>query len=182
MASQKVTLSFVENKTSRRKTYKRRVKSLLKKCHELSVLCNIDVCLIVFDPYNETLITSPSSVSEVKTLISKFKSYSESGLYEQRHDQKTFLQQSLKKLKIKLMKVQQKNRDMEIENVVSDLLSGKPIEQVSHKDFDDLLSMIDSKMKCIQHQLKNLNVDIDNNNPPQNLNVNNIVDPSFLSN
>lgn len=40
----------IENSTSRQVTFSKRRKGLLKKSHELSVLCDAQVCLIVFSP------------------------------------------------------------------------------------------------------------------------------------
>ncbi|KAI7736157.1 hypothetical protein M8C21_009748 [Ambrosia artemisiifolia] len=48
MGRGKVTLRRIENKINRQVTFSKRRSGLLKKAHEISVLCEVDVALIVF--------------------------------------------------------------------------------------------------------------------------------------
>ncbi|KAJ0585827.1 putative transcription factor MADS-MIKC family [Helianthus annuus] len=48
MGRGKVTLKRIENKINRQVTFSKRRSGLLKKAHEISVLCDVDVALIVF--------------------------------------------------------------------------------------------------------------------------------------
>ncbi|KAL8230751.1 hypothetical protein R6Q57_000529 [Mikania cordata] len=48
MGRGKVTLKRIENKINRQVTFSKRKSGLLKKAHEISVLCDADVALIIF--------------------------------------------------------------------------------------------------------------------------------------
>ncbi|KAJ0756956.1 putative transcription factor MADS-type1 family [Helianthus annuus] len=48
MGRGKVTLKRIENKINRQVTFSKRRSGLLKKAHEISVLCDADVALIIF--------------------------------------------------------------------------------------------------------------------------------------
>nr|VDD36741.1 unnamed protein product [Brassica oleracea] len=48
MGRGKVELKMIENKINRQVTFAKRRKGLLKKAHELSVLCDAEVALIIF--------------------------------------------------------------------------------------------------------------------------------------
>ncbi|KAL6994112.1 Agamous-like MADS-box protein ap1 [Sarracenia purpurea var. burkii] len=50
MGRGRVQLKRIENKVSRQVTFSKRRTGLLKKAHEISVLCDAEVALIVFSP------------------------------------------------------------------------------------------------------------------------------------
>ncbi|KAL0290568.1 UNVERIFIED_CONTAM: Agamous-like MADS-box protein [Sesamum calycinum] len=52
MTRKKVKLAFITNDSARKATFKKRKKGLMKKVSELSTLCGIDACAIVYGPYD----------------------------------------------------------------------------------------------------------------------------------
>lgn len=50
MGRGKVTLSRIENSTSRKVTFSKRKNGILKKAYELSVLCDCEVAILIFSP------------------------------------------------------------------------------------------------------------------------------------
>jgi MADS-box transcription factor, plant len=50
MGRGKVQLKRIENKINRQVTFSKRRNGLLKKAHEISVLCDAEVAVIVFSP------------------------------------------------------------------------------------------------------------------------------------
>lgn len=50
MGRRKREIKKIENATSRQVTFSKRRNGLIKKAHELSVLCDTDVAVIVFSP------------------------------------------------------------------------------------------------------------------------------------
>ncbi|GFQ05832.1 mads-box transcription factor pheres 2 [Phtheirospermum japonicum] len=43
-------VEFIVNKKSRNTTFKRRKEGLVKKIKELSTLCDVDACMIIYSP------------------------------------------------------------------------------------------------------------------------------------
>ncbi|KAL2928881.1 Agamous-like MADS-box protein AGL82 [Bienertia sinuspersici] len=52
MGRAKIAMEFIKKEKTRNTTYAKRKKGLLKKCHELSILCNAPTCIILY-PYKE---------------------------------------------------------------------------------------------------------------------------------
>lgn len=50
MGRMKVEIKKIENVTSRQVTFSKRRNGLIKKAYELSVLCDVDLALILFSP------------------------------------------------------------------------------------------------------------------------------------
>lgn len=50
MGRVKLEIKKIENPTNRQVTYSKRRNGLIKKAYELSVLCDIDIALIMFSP------------------------------------------------------------------------------------------------------------------------------------
>ncbi|RRT49727.1 hypothetical protein B296_00052190 [Ensete ventricosum] len=57
----KVELKRIENKVNRQVTFEKRRNGLLKKAYELSVLCDVDVALIIFSSRGRRLFEFCSS-------------------------------------------------------------------------------------------------------------------------
>lgn len=95
MGRVKLQIKRIENNTNRQVTFSKRRNGLIKKAYELSVLCDIDIALIMFSPsgrlshfsghrrcipspHNSTTITSSSSSS--MQLLFRSLSFSSLGL------------------------------------------------------------------------------------------------------
>ena len=64
MGRGKVQLKRIENKINRQVTFSKRRKGLLKKAHELAVLCDADVGVVVFSERGKLFeYTSPPARS-----------------------------------------------------------------------------------------------------------------------
>jgi hypothetical protein len=52
MGRVKLEIKRIENTTNRQVTFSKRRNGLIKKAYELSILCDIDIALIMFSPSN----------------------------------------------------------------------------------------------------------------------------------
>ncbi|XP_078156411.1 floral homeotic protein APETALA 1-like isoform X2 [Carex rostrata] len=71
----RVELKRIENKASRQVSFSRRRCGLMKKAHELSVLCDADVGLIIFSPKGKLYEFSSSNCME--KIIERYKRFSD---------------------------------------------------------------------------------------------------------
>ncbi|KAK9664913.1 hypothetical protein RND81_14G076800 [Saponaria officinalis] len=154
MARKKVKLQFIESDTSRKITYKKRVKGLLNKTRELSILCDVDACAIVYSPYDQAPRLWPTSEDEVRRILVEYNQKLDIDQSQRKLTQGDFLAQSTTKSEQKLRKLQRRNRELKMENTMVDLLSGEPIEQVLVKDVGDLMWVIDDKLRAVQHRIR----------------------------
>ncbi|KAI7756813.1 hypothetical protein M8C21_005709 [Ambrosia artemisiifolia] len=77
MGRGKVTLKRIENKINRQVTFSKRRSGLLKKAHEISVLCDADVALIIFSTKGK--LCEFSTDSNMERILERYErcSYSE---------------------------------------------------------------------------------------------------------
>ncbi|KAJ0830458.1 putative transcription factor MADS-MIKC family [Helianthus annuus] len=78
MGRGRVQLKRIENKISRQVTFSKRRTGLLKKAHEISVLCDADIALIVFSPRGK--LFEFSTHSSMEAILERYERYS----YEER--------------------------------------------------------------------------------------------------
>ncbi|CAH8259504.1 unnamed protein product [Arabidopsis lyrata] len=61
MTRKKVKVAYISNNSSRKATFKKRKKGLMKKVNELSTLCGINACAIIYSPYDSNPEVWPSN-------------------------------------------------------------------------------------------------------------------------
>ncbi|KAL9243457.1 hypothetical protein vseg_017342 [Gypsophila vaccaria] len=154
MARSKVNLRYIRNNTARKVTYKKRSKGLLKKTQEISVLCGVDACAVVYSPYSETPLIWPSSESEVRRIVLEYKQKSHIDQSQRIFNQEAFLRQSATKAREKILRLQRRNRELDMENTLGDLYSGTPVQQVSLGDVKDLFWVIEDRLRTVEHRIR----------------------------
>ncbi|RVW55975.1 Agamous-like MADS-box protein AGL80 [Vitis vinifera] len=127
MARKKVQLQWIMNDTTRRTTYKKRVKGLMKKAKELSILCGVEACAIVYSPYDPQPEVWPSPM-EVVRVIGEFECRPENDQTKKRLNQENYIRQRVAKAKEQV--------DLNI------------------KELSDLMWYIDDQLKPISHKME----------------------------
>ncbi|KAF5203782.1 agamous-like MADS-box protein AGL80, partial [Thalictrum thalictroides] len=77
MARKKVKLAWIVNDSARRATFKKRKKGLMKKVSELSTLCGVEACAIIYGPEDPQPDVWPSTPSEAHRVLTRFNSMPE---------------------------------------------------------------------------------------------------------
>lgn len=75
MGRNTISIKKIERESSRRVTFNKRRNGLLKKAYELSILCDVDMALIIFSPNGEVTHFA-NSRSNVEDIILKFANFS----------------------------------------------------------------------------------------------------------
>lgn len=70
MGREKVKMEMITNEKCRRKTFNKGTKGLMKKCYELSTLCDVDVCMIAYGP--SKLHAYPPNPNEVDRIVQRY--------------------------------------------------------------------------------------------------------------
>ena len=152
MARKKVKLQWIVNDTARKATYKKRVKGLMKKVKELSILCGVDACAITYSPYHQQPEVWPSP-GEVERVLAEFKSRPENDQTKKVLNQENFTWQRITKARDELGKQQKKNRKSDIEHLRTLCLSGKGFEGLNSRDLGDLMWAIDDQLEAVKHRI-----------------------------
>ncbi|XP_058783829.1 agamous-like MADS-box protein AGL80 [Vicia villosa] len=155
MTRKKVKLAFIENNTARKTTYNKRKKGLLKKVDEISTLCGIDACAIVYGPYDPQpeIWPSPSGVEKVLT---KFKAVPEFDQSRRMVDQESFLKQRIGKAEKQLKRQWADNKEKETTMLMFQCLNAGNVEQndMSMDVLKDLSCIIDHNLRKIGRRIE----------------------------
>lgn len=154
MTRKKVKLAFIANDSSRKATFKKRKKGLIKKVNELSTLCGINACAIIYSPYDTNPEVWPSN-SGVQRIISDFRKLPEMDQNKKMVDQETFLRQRIAKASDNLKKQRKDNREMEMTEVMFQCLVGNMgMFNLNIMDLNDLGYMIDQYLKDVSRRIE----------------------------
>ncbi|PNX96809.1 agamous-like mads-box protein agl80-like [Trifolium pratense] len=147
MIRKKVNLAYITNDSKRRGTFNRRKNGLIKKFDEISTLCGIEACAIIFsqnDPLPEVW-PSPLGVQEV---LSRFRSLSKMEQSKKMLNQESFLKQKIQKGQEQLKKQRNENKRNEMTYLMFQCLdSAQIIYTVGVNDLIALSWMIDHNLK-----------------------------------
>ncbi|XP_058782072.1 agamous-like MADS-box protein AGL80 [Vicia villosa] len=167
MTRKKVKLAFIENNTARKVAYKKRNKSLLKKVDEISTLCGIEACAIIYGPYDPQpeIWPSPSGVEKV---LSKFKTAPEFDQSRRMVDQDSFLKQRISKAEKQLKRQWADNKEIETTMLMFQCLNAGNVVQnnMSMGDLNELSHMINHNLRKIGRRIESVDSEnINQQNP-----------------
>ncbi|XP_023736536.1 agamous-like MADS-box protein AGL80 [Lactuca sativa] len=156
MTRQKVKLAFITNDSARKATYKKRKKGLMKKVNELSTLCGIDACAIIYSPYEAQPEIWPNNIG-VQHVIARFKRIPEMERSKNMLNQESFIRKQVTKSNEQLKKQMKENREKEMTEVMYQCLTGKgSITNLSLPDLNDLGGLVDQTLKHISRRIESL--------------------------
>ncbi|KAM6597686.1 hypothetical protein CsatA_008210 [Cannabis sativa] len=156
MTRKKVKLAYINNDSSRKATYKKRKKGLMKKVSELSTLCGVDACAIIYNPYDTQPEVYPSPAG-VHRIVTKFKKMPEIEQSKKMVNQEIFLKQKISKVSEQVKKLKKENRDKEMNRLLYGNLSGKMnLQGLTVTDLNDLTWLIDQNLKDINKRMEKI--------------------------
>ncbi|KAL8542757.1 hypothetical protein ACS0TY_003584 [Phlomoides rotata] len=164
MTRKKVKLAFITNDSARKATFKKRKKGLMKKVSELSTLCGIESCAIVYSPYEAQPDVWPD-VRGAQRVLSQFKRLPEMEQSKKMATQESLLRQRMSKAAEQLKKVGKDNREKEITHLMYQCLAGKGLQGLGLPELNDMGWLIDQNLKEICKRIEGLKMAAP---PPEN--------------
>ncbi|GMN45737.1 hypothetical protein TIFTF001_014927 [Ficus carica] len=159
MTRKKVKLAYITNDAARKATYKKRKKGLIKKVSELSTLCDIDACAIIYSPYDTQPEVYPSPLG-VQRILAKFKNMPEIEKSKKMVNQESFLRQRIAKVNEQLKKQKKENREKEITQLMfQGLADPNSLLGLSLLDLNDVDRMIDQYLKDINERMEKISLE-----------------------
>ncbi|CAI9770185.1 unnamed protein product [Fraxinus pennsylvanica] len=165
MTRKKVKLAFITNDSARKATFKKRKKGLMKKVSELSTLCGIDTCAIIYSPYESQPEVWPDNRG-VHRVLAQFKRMPEMEQSKKMVNQESFIRQRIAKACEQLKKQHKENREKEITQVMYQCLTGKGLQNLMMPDLNDLGWLLDQNLKEINKRIDELKKNV-HPPPPQ---------------
>ncbi|KAM0937529.1 putative transcription factor MADS-MIKC family [Dioscorea sansibarensis] len=146
MGRGRVQLKRIENKINRQVTFSKRRSGLLKKAHEISVLCDAEVALIVFSTKGK--LYEYSSDSSMERIIERYEhySYAEKALTMTEPESQGDWFLEFGKLKAKIQIIQKSQRH----------LMGEQLETLGIKQLQHLEQQLENSLKHIRSRKNHL--------------------------
>ncbi|KAK7333126.1 hypothetical protein VNO80_29890 [Phaseolus coccineus] len=154
MARKKVDLTFITKASKRKATFKKRKNGLIKKIGEISILCGIQACAIIYTPDEPDQPEVWPSEEGVESAISRFRSVSELEQSKKMFCQESFLRQRIVKVQEQLKKVRNENRKKEINHLISQYITvGNNLESANIIDLNDISFLADQCLEDITKKI-----------------------------
>lgn len=149
MGRQMVKHELIPNEAARKVTFKKRKAGLLKKLDELTTLCGVIACAIIFSDYRTSPEVWPSH-SQAVSVLEKFKNLPPKKQSKYMLDQESFLTRNISKLTEKLEKLKKKNERMELELIYAESIArGKVDSSKNSKDKNDSSNLLEEYLESI---------------------------------
>ncbi|GAA0140055.1 hypothetical protein Leryth_023109 [Lithospermum erythrorhizon] len=155
MARQKVKLAFIVNDSQRKATFKKRRKGLMKKVSELSTLCGIDACAIIYSPYENQPDVWPNHLG-VHRVLEQFRRMPEMEQNKKMVNNEGFIRQRTVKANEQLKKQLRDNREKDVTMLMYQCLAGRGLQNLMMPDLNDLGWLIDQNLKEINKRIETL--------------------------
>lgn len=127
----------------------------MKKVSELSTLCGIDACAIIYSPYESQPEVWPGTLG-VQRVLGQFKRMPEMEQSKKMVNQESFIRQRITKATEQLKKQHKDNREKELTEVMYQCLTGKGLQNLMMPDLNDLGWLIDQKLKEINKRIESM--------------------------
>nr|BAU88530.1 SQUAMOSA-like gene [Tricyrtis sp. Shinonome] len=146
MGRGRVQLKRIENKISRQVTFSKRRPGLLKKAHEISVLCDAEVALIVFSTKGK--LYEYSTDSSMEKILERYESYSlsERAVMDADPESQASWWHEYRRLKARVDTIQKTQRH----------LMGEQLDNLSLKELQQLEQQLENAIKHIRSRKNQL--------------------------
>ncbi|KAI4357170.1 hypothetical protein L6164_001136 [Bauhinia variegata] len=156
MTRKKVKLQFIDNDSMRKATFKKRKKGLIKKINELSTLCDVDACAVIYSPFDPQPEIWPSPW-RVQNVLNKFRKMPDLEQSKRMMNQESFIAQRISKTNEQLRKLRKDNREKLMTQLMYQYLNvGKIQHNMTMSDLNDLSLFIDQNMMKITKRIDEL--------------------------
>ncbi|KAI0518879.1 hypothetical protein KFK09_006316 [Dendrobium nobile] len=156
MARKKVKLEWIANDSARRATLKKRRKGLVKKVEELSTLCDVKACLIIYAPSDAQPEVWPSP-HEANKVLAKLRRLPEMEQSKKMMNQEGFMRHRIGKLQEQIRKQERENREVETMLIMYKGLTGKMnLQSLEMRSLTSLAWHIELKLKEVKRRLEHL--------------------------
>ncbi|XP_010452582.1 PREDICTED: agamous-like MADS-box protein AGL80 [Camelina sativa] len=140
------------NEKARRLSLEKRLAGLVKKTKELSILCDMRACLVVYDREVDQLEVWPAPQT-AKSLFDKFYSLTDHERNMKAVDPESFIQTNIQKLEKKIADTRKAITEIEMDNLMLELSLGRPLADLSPTEIDKLLSYTGKKIMCLRKEM-----------------------------
>ena len=149
MGRGKLPLKLIEKERARRITCMKRKKGLVKKAYELSTLCDVRVCLIIYDSADSDVKTWPEQPHQVERIVADYLAYKAKNPSAKRDlNISDFFNDRIKKLKQQNDKLLRQTDHVNHSDQAFPVWDSR-IDDFSEDELFDLLASLDAKINAV---------------------------------
>ncbi|KAH7692488.1 MADS box transcription factor domain-containing protein [Dioscorea alata] len=152
MGRVKMKLAWIEKAAARNTSYKKRKNGFLKKVKELSTLCDVKACAIIY-PCGGTVPEVWSSTPNPMDILVPFMQEPELERRKKMVNQVSFLQQQNMKLEEQALKQEKENKELENIVLLGQCLEGKDLSGLDLETISSLSWLVDNKLKLVKEKV-----------------------------
>ena len=184
MGMKKVKLSLIANERSRETSFMKRKNGIMKKLYELSTLCGVQACTLIYSPFIPVPESWPSREG-AKKVASKFLEMSPTARTRKMMNQETYLMERITKAKEQLQNLVGANQELQVRRFMFDCVEGKMSQyRYDAKDLQDLLSCINLYLDQLNGRIESIKENVESllsfvSPFPTRIGVDKIGDESF---
>ncbi|XP_027101900.1 uncharacterized protein [Coffea arabica] len=151
MTRKKIKLAFIRNETERKTCFKKRKNGLIKKVQELSTLCGIDACAIIYGPHDQEPETWPPSPPAVLDLLERYKSLPER--FRRLENQQSYTRSRVDKVHEQIRRKHNGIRENEVTNIMYRCLRGEEVQNLRWADLNELEWMVSRNLREVSRRI-----------------------------
>ncbi|WVZ07809.1 hypothetical protein V8G54_021155 [Vigna mungo] len=144
----KVTLKLIENFVARKARYRKIRENLLKKVEDLTTLCDVNACAMIYGPGDDVPTVWPSH-DIAKELLDKFENAPLPERLKKNVTPQLYIDQMNRKIEKQVMKLKKKNDEKDMSNFLHKIHDGKSLSDLDATDIRRLLCYVEAKLKCV---------------------------------
>ncbi|KAE8709752.1 Pentatricopeptide repeat-containing protein, putative isoform 1 [Hibiscus syriacus] len=155
MGRRKTTYELIANEFARKNTLKKRKAGLLKKLNELTTLCDVPACAIIFSSHDSQPDVWPSRAGACQVL-EKFGSLPEEQRGKHMTDQTIVLKRNILQLNDRLEKQRKKNEELEKElALIESMADENNCDWNNLEELEELSYQLQQNIEFISNMIKN---------------------------
>ncbi|RDX69910.1 MADS-box transcription factor PHERES 2, partial [Mucuna pruriens] len=167
---------LIEDLASRKVCYRKGRTSLLKKVKELTTLCDVDACAIVYGPGDKVPLVWPSR-DKTKELLDKFENAPLSDRRRKNVNQQVYIEQKNKKIENQIVKLKEKNVEKDMSNFMHKIHDdGKSLSDFDASDLCRLLYYVERKLERVRVKAAHSQQQLSPNPPTPPVSLQNDID------
>lgn len=152
MMRKRIKLAWISNATSRRATFRKRSQGLAKKMDELTILCGVEGCVLIFNPEGEDLFVWPSC-EKATELLTKFDNMPKAKKGKKTLNHARYMEERNKKLHQDILKLEKRNMEMKASLIMYVInCQGKRPEELTEEECYVLKRFTEEKLKDIRRR------------------------------
>ncbi|KAL5717792.1 hypothetical protein ACHQM5_010757 [Ranunculus cassubicifolius] len=153
----KLKLEYIENRSARRSTFKRRMNGLNESLHKFLTLCDVPVCAVVISPDEDLPLVWPSA-PEAELILTRFKNLPSAQQNYRKVTQEDMLRERIAKGKEQLKKLCEVNLHVELMGLMNEMRKGNVgiWNGASVEDAQVLVWLMERKIREVQDRIEAL--------------------------